>query len=335
MKKNKAIHKGILALILCFISAIILFFRHALPIFAPVASPSPTASIPPLTEPPDMPAILSTSSPIPSPAPPLAVDTTAPVIEGVVPLTVSMGDSVSYRKNVIVSDDSGEHITLEIDNSQVILDEIGTYPVIYSAKDSAGNKARIETTLSVLEPSGVDVEYVISLADQLIAEQTTSDMLLWDKAYTLWNWCRKNIQYSYSAGSRSSVYAGAYEGLHDKRGDCYAYYATYSVLLDRLGVENLCVTREGGQGNHWWNLVNLGDGWYHCDASPRKLEHRYKCFMQTDAQLQEYQDFYVEHPGYYSFDASLYPEREKNIVFEGNPTSVRPTETSTPPLPLP
>lgn len=326
MKKPKLRFLYVLALLLCLTLCIqfLLPQEEANSAVVPLPTGEPIhTTMPPLTPSP-VPTELPTAAPTETP------DTTAPIIEGVTLLTVSLGDAVSYRKGITVSDDSGESISLQIDNSAVILDEIGIYPVIYSAKDSSGNETRVETTLSILEPSGVDVAYVISLADQVIAEQTTEDMSLWDKVYTLWSWCHKNIQYSYASGSRSSAYAGAYEGLHHRKGDCYAYYATFSVLLDRLGVENLCVAREGGQGNHWWNLVNLGDGWYHCDSSPRKREHRYKCFMQTDAQLMEYQNFYVEHPGYYSFDASLYPERETTPVFEGNPTGVRPAPAPTP-----
>lgn len=332
MKKPKLRNLCILALILCLITCIPFLFpkeeaSHAI-VPCPTGEPIYATTPPPITPSP-IPTVQPTTAPTEVP------DTTAPVIEGVTLLSVSLGDSVSYRKGITVSDDSGESIALQIDNSAVVLDEIGTYPVIYSAKDSSGNEARVETTLSVLEPSGIDVAYVISLADQLIAEQTTEDMSLWDKAYTLWDWCSKKIKYTYSSGNRSSTYAGAYEGLHDRKGDCYAFFATYSVLLDRLGVENLCVARVGGQSNHWWNLVNLGDGWYHCDPSPRNKTHRYQCFMQTDAQLMEYQNFYAAHPGYYNFDASLYPDRETTPVFEGNPTGVRSTSTPEPVPTLP
>ena len=250
-------------------------------------------------------------------------DTEPPVIEGAKNITVTLGDSISYRKGITVTDDSGEEITLEIDKSGVNPDQAGIYPVIYSATFSEGNTTSIEIVLTIEDPVPVSEEYVIQLADQLIAELTTPEMSTWDKAYTLWNWCRTNIRYSYSAGDRSSIYAGAYEGLHSRQGDCFAYYATYAVLLDRLGIQNTCVARVGGTSNHWWNLVNLGNGWYHCDCSPRAKTHLYKCFMQTDAQLQEYTDFYTDHPGYYNFDPTLYPDRETTVIFDGNPTGVR------------
>ena len=75
------------------------------------------------------------------------------------------------------------------------------------------------------------------------------------------------------------------------------------------------VRRVGGTSDHWWNLVNLGNGWYHCDSSPRRKKDTYRCFMQTDIQIQAYTDSRPEHPNYYVFDETLYPERATEIVY--------------------
>lgn len=243
------------------------------------------------------------------------VDTTKPVIEGK-DITVEMGTNVLYRKNVSVTDNSGVEPSLKIDNSRVNTSVPGSYPVYYTATDASGNAATVQVSLTVVERKDVTEEMVFREADDLIAEIITPEMSRWDIAYTLWNWCRKQITYSYSVGEHSSVYAGAYEGLHDRKGDCYVYYATLAVLLDRVGIENMCVQRVGGTSDHWWNLVNIGDGWYHCDASPRNENHTYRCFMQTDEQLQWYTDYYKEHPNYYTFDPELLPERATTVVFE-------------------
>lgn len=243
------------------------------------------------------------------------VDTTEPVIEAK-DITVEMGTNVSYRKNVSVTDNSGVEPSLKIDNSQVNTSVPGSYPVYYTATDAAGNVATVQVSLTVVERKDVTEEMVFQEADDLIAEIITPEMSQWDIAYTLWNWCRKNIRYSYATGDRASIYAGAYEGLHDRNGDCYVYYATLAVLLDRVGIENMCVQRVGGTSDHWWNLVNIGDGWYHCDASPRNENHTYRCFMQTDEQLQWYTDYYKEHPNYYTFDPESLPERATTVVFE-------------------
>ena len=271
--------------------------------FSPTETPAPT----------NTPTPIVTLTPTPAPIP----DTTAPVIEGISDKEVYVGETVSYKKGVSVSDDTDTNVELVIDASAVDLDTAGVYQVIYKATDAAGNVAveMINITVKIMDQKEAEVN---KLADELIAELITEDMSKWDTCYKLWNWCRTKIKYAYSAGDRSTIYAGAYEGLHDRSGDCYAYYATFTILLQKCGIETLEVRRVGGESNHWWNLVNLGDGWYHCDSSPRKAGHTYKCFMQTDAQIQEYEDFYKEKPNYYTFDKSLYPERETTIIYDGN-----------------
>lgn len=240
-----------------------------------------------------------------------------PVIEGLEDIYLYAGETVSYKKGITVTDNLDEDVSLEIDASEVNLDVPGEYIVTYKATDRAGNCTVESVTVFVQEMNQIELE-VNRLADELLQELITEDMTKWDTCYTLWNWCRTQIKYAYSAGDRSSIYAGAYEGLNDRSGDCYAYYATFTLLLQKCGIDTIEVRRVNGESNHWWNLVNLGDGWYHCDSSPRKAGHTYLCFMQTDAQIQEYTEFYKEKPNYYVFDTSLYPERETTVVFDGN-----------------
>lgn len=247
-------------------------------------------------------------------------DVTAPVMTGVTNLTVEVGSNISYKRGVEVTDDSGESV-LEIDTSTVDLNTVGTYEVVYTATDPSGNTATQTIVVTVVNPPAVTEEQVNELADAVIASVITEDMTPYEKAWALWEWCHSQIKYSYSAGNRGLL-AGAWEGLHDRRGDCYAYYATYEVLLTRVGIENMCVTRIGGDSNHWWNLVNLGDGWYHCDTSPRKLGHKYKCFMQTDEQIAAYEAIYTEiapeKHNYFTFESDLYPERATTIIYESS-----------------
>ena len=249
------------------------------------------------------------------------VDTTPPTIEGVKALSVDAGASLSYKKDILLSDNAAGEILLEIDNSLVDLNVPGTYPIRYTATDGSGNQSAADTTVTVNAAHVPTEEDAYALADTLIAQIITPEMSKYDTAYTLWNWCRTNIRYAASAENYSSVWAGAYEGLQKKSGDCYTYYATYSLLLTRCGIDNLCVARTGGISDHWWNLVNVGDGWYHCDSSPRRRGDPYLCFMQTDAQVQAYTESYPDIPNYYVFDGSLYPDRETVVIFGDDPAA--------------
>lgn len=250
------------------------------------------------------------------------VDTTAPVISMVSGILVKVGDTVAYKKAVEYSDNSSNALTLSIDNSAVDLQTPGEYTVSYTVTDAGGNTATIEVPLTVVEATSHTEEDVRDLALAVVEEVVDENVSKYDNAKELFQWVHSNIRYQHAAGDRSSVWAGAYEGLHDGAGDCYAFYATYSVLLTYAGIDNLCVARVSDSSHHWWNLVNTGEGWYHCDASPRRNGDRYFCFMQTDAQVEAYTRAYPEKPDYYTFDASLLPERATEIIVGYDPDTI-------------
>lgn len=244
------------------------------------------------------------------------IDTTAPVITGIDDFSVIAGEAISYKKDLELTDNANGEVALDINRESVDASVPGEYLVTYLATDASGNQTSVQITITVKDAAFAEKEQEVErLAEELFVDVLSDDMTKWDITYALWNWCRTKIAYSYSKGDRSSIVAGAYEGLHDRTGDCYAYYATFTYLLQKCDIETIEITRVGGTSNHWWNLVNLGDGWYHCDSSPRRKGDSYRCFMQTDAQVQAYTDSYPEHPNYYVFDESLYPERGTTIVY--------------------
>ncbi|NLK03440.1 MAG: hypothetical protein GX319_03390 [Clostridiales bacterium] len=65
----------------------------------------------------------------------------------------------------------------------------------------------------------------------------------------------------------------------------------------------MLVTRVGGRTQHFWNLINCGDGWYHFDTCPNK--DKMQSFMLTDAEVEAYTK--KRGNNYYNFDKSLYP----------------------------
>ena len=109
---------------------------------------------------------------------------------------------------------------------------------------------------------------------------------------------------------KSDWQKGAYEGLTMGRGDCFTYYAASRALLTALDIDNLEVRRDGGTTDHYWNLVNCGDGWYHFDTCPRNVKMEgFDGFMFTDEEAAAYSALREDIPNFYSFDASLYPDR--------------------------
>ena len=122
-----------------------------------------------------------------------------------------------------------------------------------------------------------------------------------EKVQAIYNYNMRHISYI-SHSEKGNWLRAAYEGLVDGKGDCYVYASTAKVLLTRAGITNMDIVKIPSKTSHYWNLVNLGEGWYHFDTTPRK-DHP-TIFMWTEAQMMEYS---ARFTGSHNYDHSLYP----------------------------
>ncbi len=158
----------------------------------------------------------------------------------------------------------------------------------------------------------------------VLAEIIKDDMTAMEQAKAVFDYVHNNIRYI-SHSDKSDWMNGAYAGLTTGKGDCFNYYAVSRALLTALEIDNLEVQREGGKTQHFWNLVNCGDGWYHFDACPRSLKMpSFKSFMVTDEQVAAFTA--MAGRNYYDFDGSLLPERATEIVTNTRPIPRPPEE---------
>lgn len=231
----------------------------------------------------------------------LVEDVEPPVIQGAKNLLIYIGDGVSYRKNVTVEDNCPEGLQLTVDTDSVNLQKEGVYPVIYTASDAAGNTASVTVQLTVIVREHT-IEEVNALADAVLASIITPEMTDWDKALAIYNYIRRNVGYINHSEKGDWVRA-AYEGLARRQGDCYVYASTAKALLTRAGIKNMDIAKIPTKREHYWNLVDVGDGWYHFDTTPR-TDHTV-FFMWTDAQLMEYSSIHYRS---HNYDPTAYPE---------------------------
>lgn len=237
-------------------------------------------------------------------------DIVAPQIMGVNRLAVFMGSSIAYRSGILVSDDTDPAPKLSVDSFQVNLSAPGTYPVIYTATDSAGNATSVETTITVSEAptTYVDEELIKETADALLAEIITEGMTKEEQVNAVYDWIAGHCYYI-AEFDKSDYMQAAYLMMTTNRGDCYGFYAVSRLLFDRMGLPNLTVTRlpnETRTSNHWWNMVSLdgGESWYHFDSTPHMTYPTRTCLV-TDTFLNE---FNLLMPNYYYFDHDSFPD---------------------------
>ncbi len=234
----------------------------------------------------------------------LKEDNEAPVIEGAVDFSVPPGSAVAYRLNIVVRDNSERDTKLEVDSSKVKINEIGVYPVTYTATDASGNSSSVTINLEVKEQV-YDINEVNAMADKLIAKIITPGMTKREECEAIYNYMHGNITYV-SDSVKGDYVRSAYEGFSTRTGDCYTYASMVKVLLNRLGIANIDVERANpdAYGLHYWCIVDIDDGhgWYHYDTTPR-IGRPNLCLLD-DATITAYSDAHG-HSHYY--DKSLYP----------------------------
>lgn len=232
-------------------------------------------------------------------------DDEPPVMKGVYNLTVFIGDTILFRKGVEVTDNHDEQPKLTIDSSQLNRNQEGTYDVVYRVEDKAGNVTEETIFVTVMEKVAVTQEMVDALADKILAGIFTEGMTNREKAYAIYWWTRRNIAYT-GHTDPSDIVAGAYQGLRYRAGDCFTYCATAHMLYARAGFQVMKIDRTAGYLRHYWNYVNYGEGWYHCDSSLHQSDG-FEPFMLTTEEMIAYTTTVMNRPDYYVYDESLYP----------------------------
>lgn len=231
----------------------------------------------------------------------LKEDKEPPVIHGAADLTIYIGDTVSYRKNVTVTDNTTDGLSLDVDTSKVNMNAEGVYPVVYTARDASGNSATATVNLTVLARK-YDIDEVNALGDYVLAKIIQPEMSDMDKLQAIYSYIMNHISYINDSEKGDWVQA-AYEGLMNRKGDCYVYASTAKLLLTRAGITNMDIEKIPSDTLHYWNLVDIGDGWYHFDTTPRK-DHP-TIFMWDDKQMMEYSN---SHDKSHNYDHALYPK---------------------------
>ncbi|CBK75657.1 Transglutaminase-like superfamily [Butyrivibrio fibrisolvens 16/4] len=228
-------------------------------------------------------------------------DIIPPVIEGQLDKVVYAHQGASYKTGVVVTDNVDKDIEVQVDSSRVDLDTPGEYTVIYTATDSMGNMDLEEGTITVIEAVYTE-DQVNELADAVLADIIKPGMSDYDKAHAIYVWIQGNIGYSESE-DRGDWLKGAYDGLKNRHGDCYNYFAVGKALLTRAGIKNEDIEIiPTATRHHFWSVIDCGEGWRHFDSTPR-TDKTFKGFYVTDEDLMAYSQ---EHYRSHNYDREVY-----------------------------
>ena len=240
----------------------------------------------------------------------VTVDSKGPKIYGVKDITIVQGETPDLSGGIIAIDNYSKNMPVRIDASKLDIDKPGTYEVVYKVQDDAGNVTTEIATVTVKKketPKKVSKKSKTKKTTKKYKRKTPSYYSKVDKmaaslvkklkrgsdvetARAIFNWVHKNVHYVHSS-SRYSGKRAAYEGLTKHRGNCRVFAYTCQILLNKAGIKNMIVTRYPVTSTeHFWNLVYINGGWYHCDATPFR-SHPSLYFKLTDKQLDKYHRF--------------------------------------------
>jgi len=231
----------------------------------------------------------------------LKQDFEPPVISGTQNIFAYIGDSISYKKGVTVSDNCDADVVLTVDSSLVNLNMEGDYPVTYTARDKSGNES-VQTVSLSLRERPYSQEKVDALADKVLAQIITDNMSGYDKLLAIYNWIQENV-YFIEHSDKGDWLKAAYEGFTEHKGDCYVFACTAKALLTRAGIPNRDINKIPTDYQHFWNLVDIGEGWYHFDSCPRD-DFPFLCYID-DATLMEISRY---RDGYHTYDRTVFTD---------------------------
>ncbi len=227
----------------------------------------------------------------------LVPDTDPPQIYGVVDRIAYIGEPIAYLKEVYAEDNADGRTEIIVE-SDVDTQNPGTYEVVFTTEDKAGNRASASCTYTLIAAT-VSEQDVRTLAQGVLKEIITDNMVQAEKLKAVFNYVQSHVHYV-GGSDKTDWRQEAVRGFRTGRGDCFTFYSVTRALLDELGVEYMSVTRLGGATRHYWTIVNLGTGWYHFDTTISST-HQSRCFMWTNEQCQI-------KPHFWRFDRSKYPE---------------------------
>ena len=219
-------------------------------------------------------------------------DQEGPDIMGLKDLTVELGGTLLYKEGVEVVDDVG-NVTEETITVSVVLN--------YSA-----GLLEDESYEEVVEQA---YEMAAEVLDEITDLENKTDVEI---AMDIFYWVYHHVGFSHGSSDYTSWAHAAVKCFEQRRASCYGRWAICKAMLDVAGIDNICVERGPNPWQvHYWCLVYLNGGWYHCDPQAYLTEEGGNwgnfVFMCTDAELKT-------KAGNHDFEGDLYPERSTDSV---------------------
>lgn len=139
-------------------------------------------------------------------------------------------------------------------------------------------------------------EQIDEAADRIIAG-ITEDMSEYDIVKYFYDTIISSCDYDETPENCRDIYGC----LVVKRAVCGGYAKAFSYLCDRVGIPSLTITGDSDEIPHMWNMVKLGNDWYHIDptagyvGNPDNKYIRYDYFCVNDEVINKTRTVYEQN----------------------------------------
>ena len=239
-------------------------------------------------------------------------DHNAPLFYGIHDIYIDDSDDaqIDYFEGITYADDYDQEPKVAVDDSKVVIGKEGVYEITYKAMDAAGNIRKQTANVYVVKQryvnstlgagGGWDTKNhndVYKMARDILKQIKGKNKS--ETAKNIVNWVHTNVWYQTIHG-KQTFEGAAYRAFTQHNADCYGYFCTTKILLDVAGIENMMVRRYPVQwSGHYWNLVKIGDKWYHCDSTVYRY-HWSVFYKLTDKGIRD---------SHHKFEGSILPVR--------------------------
>jgi hypothetical protein len=203
----------------------------------------------------------------------------------VIVLSLLMNVCTSYTSGSVIDKKINQSVTYQFVNKNVINPLLSSgivkkIPVLLndSFKDASASLQNIHLTYyfngMTLDDAVKSDSEIDNTAKEIVGKETNSK----EKAYLIYRWVSKNINYDYNKASvvatnPSSVSSGAIVAFNTRTGICFDYACLYVAMCRAVGVKVRFITGLGYSGVEWgdhaWNQIYSPDEnrWINVDTT--------------------------------------------------------------------
>ncbi|MDY3014769.1 MAG: transglutaminase domain-containing protein [Evtepia sp.] len=141
---------------------------------------------------------------------------------------------------------------------------------------------------------------ILSMASDVLSSLLKDGMSDYEKEKAVYDWMTANLRYDSGAlqviPDTQEDADNPYGALKYHNAVCVGYATTFRLFMQMMNIE--CMVVHNTEEYHTWNLVKLGDDWYHVDVYSDQNGGNYASFNLNDQQM---------HQQMMSWDLSFFP----------------------------